>query len=221
VAHVNATRKIREYTKREKLGDARNPDPEINATPIQARNLTADEMWTINQEFQSNPAAAFDRIFAAKFGRTPDQLAAELNDNQTMIRGIDSQMQAQSWIENHAEYKATPANAKVLTQYLKQHKMAETYNNFDIAFEDLRDSGLLDLNGTEAETQPTAERIAPRVRPRQNASFGLTRQDTSNPAALEHDEPSVEDLDTMTDAQLQQRIAVGVRQRMQAGRRRA
>lgn len=196
-AQANATRKIRELNRRIKLGEqpAATATP---ATPAAPKDLTPEEAFAIAQELQSNPTKAFEKIMAAQFGMSAPELRDALAAARAVPSIIAERDHAEAFVTRHPEYRATEANGNAMVKYMQAHNLQPTLENFETAFEDLRDSGLLELETKRDERTIVSERES------KPARSGISAR--SGRAEVPRREPTDDDMRTMPLSQLRLRI---------------
>ena len=168
-AQENATRKIREQARQIKTGlGLVTPDPETPIPEYKPRQRTADEEWKRTQDL-TDPAkarGAIRSIVEDEFGAPVEKVRQALTAIELAQRVNASKIEVDEWVEEHSsDYYPCAENLRNMMGYLESHKMALTKKNCNIAYEDLRDSGLLKARPVAAEkaVEPT-EGIPPRPR---------------------------------------------------------
>jgi len=114
-AQENATRKIREQEfelKREKRAK-----PDRSAAPVLAKKeLTADELFQIANELSTNPAAAIDKIFTAKTGKSATEIGNFINDFMAAQQVAQAET---AFLMNHqTDYIPSAQNAARIEKFL-------------------------------------------------------------------------------------------------------
>jgi hypothetical protein len=178
---ANATRKIREQNRKEKLRvQAPAPAP---AQPLsQPRVLSADDIFQIKTQLQSDPNLAMETWFQKRTGLTIDQLqqlAIKADRGAAAAEELDIDGVGKAFLANHPEYHPDDENLKNIVLWLGKYKLnpaqdlsivpehaamnavyqggAWTVANLEEAFEDLSADGLLTLKELETdEPQPAA-----------------------------------------------------------------
>lgn len=245
-AKVHATKKIRELNQSIKLGASQPTEPPTPATQISSNQLTADDMVDIQTKLASNPSLAFETWFQKRTGLTVDQLVKVAQDGQYAKQELETVAAAEQFVEDNPDYFVSPNNYRSILAYIYRNKLkrqissldsvdsiteaiysagAYTTANLTEAFEELKESGLLEFAPTpdavpaEPPTvtapPPQSGRIVQTTR-RPRAGMGLRAGDTI--AGPEPTPPSVDDLDNLSDKEVSELFAGTRRQRMQ-GRR--
>jgi hypothetical protein len=168
-AQANSTWKVREQAREIKLQRGfLQPEPDDPMPSFKPRSLTADEQWRLSQELQ-DPAkcvGAVSTIMESRIGASMEKITEAVAAVETAKRQQAMVNVATDWGNKHrGQYYASDENNQRMMEYVTSHKMAVTENNLNIAFQDLRDSGLLEARPEAAEVpaQPT-EGIPPRPR---------------------------------------------------------
>lgn len=148
-AQLNATKKIRQQ-EFELKRQARAKPERPAATSTAAKELSADELFAIATELQTNPKKAIDKVFQAETGMTAAELGKFVRGMQEAqaINAADTQ-----FLQNHQEdYVPSAANAQQIHKFLTDESLPHTAANLEYAFQELSESGLLD------EAAPTTEK---------------------------------------------------------------
>lgn len=199
-AQKNATRKIREQNQRIKSG--LQPTKKGSGNKFTPKPLTADEEFVIGQSFATNPGAAFDKIFEAKFGAKPEEVIARIDRASQVEEILAGQQAAAQFLNEHKDdFAPTPANQSRIQSYLDSHGYAYTKENFEYAFSELSASGLL-----ESPAPATAAVAAPVTtpEPQKAAISGLPDRSSRTPAKSEV--PTVEELNDLPMEEARDRI---------------
>ena len=179
-AQENATRKIRAQEFELKRQQRHRPEQATESTVAsKKRDLTADELFTLANELQKNPASAINKLVEAQTGTTLDDLGKFMSDYkaQAAINAADTQ-----FLLNHQEdFLPSAANAKAINKFLVDEKLPHTAKNLEYAFQELTESGLLDVAVPDEEAAVTpGERIAVQPHTRKKPmSTGLRAKDGS------------------------------------------
>lgn len=181
-AHQHAMRKMYEY-KGKVQPDLAQPLPEFKA-----KTLSADEKWKLTQELTNPETAdsAFDRLFEARTGVTPEQVRQILPKVELTNRQINERAEAESFLDYNQDYQVCPQNLQSIEKFFSEHpNYARTRKNLELAWEDMKRSGLAVLKTSEhqkeaakPETKPEITE-QPQTRPRGSTSTALFSQHTS------------------------------------------
>lgn len=127
-AQENATRKIRELSQRPKV----EPEREVPA-PRAPKELSAAELIALKES--GDPTAIFNKLFEAKMGRSPEQVAAELDEfTQTKQR----QEAERSFVAKHKDdFYNCPENAGKISALLAKENLPVTKRNLEYAYQEL------------------------------------------------------------------------------------
>ena len=157
-AQKNATIKIRELSqakKRELKPDKREPLPEFKP-----RVLSDIDIVTIQNEMATNPAQAFDKLFEAKVGATPDQIARQSALMNQIILQRQEEQDAAEFISEHDDYLPCPENLRAMELFMQREGITMTRNNLEYAFLHLKEEGKLKMpSGQQEEIVPEKEEI--------------------------------------------------------------
>lgn len=258
VAKLNATKKIREQNRQIKLGVP--PKQPVAQTPIAAPvarpPLTADQIVSLKQKFDQNPDAALAEWHELRTGRSIETLVQQADAGaQARDEGILTEV-ATAFVEAHPDYHRTQENYRTILAYVAKNKLSQiltttnhdaivtalvrsgewTANNLDEAYEDLRESGLLEVKPVAptpvepvapvqvvaatpsapapapAAPVPASSAVPPRVTRQPRAGFGIRPSETTSvPVPSSTESPSAKQLDDLDDDAIAQLMA-GVRQ---------
>ena len=234
-AQLNATKKIRDLNLKVKLGGTA-PKPTPAVQPL-SNTLTADEIFEVKTQLESNPDLALETWFQKKTGLSVAQLVTLAQKGAAADASLSAEQVAKDFIARNPEYYADPQSKNVgrIITWLAKFKLGqptstveELYNRgfwtveaVEEAYQDLNDEGLL-VKAPKPTTLPPAtppaeppaartdERIV-RTETRPRAGLGIRPTDvTPAPPPEAPKPPSVEDLDNLSDEQVRQLMA-GVR----------
>lgn len=163
-AQKNATIKIRELSqakKRELKPDKREPLSEFKP-----RILSDMDIISLQNEIATNPASAFDKLFEAKVGATPDQFAKQAQLMSQVILQRQEEQDAVEFIAEHPDdYLPCPENVRAIERFLQAEGINLTRNNLEYAFLHLKEEGKLKMpDGTPVvEAVPKQVSVKPPV----------------------------------------------------------
>lgn len=182
-AQENATRKIRQQEFELKRTVRARPEREETSTFKQPRDLSADELFALANELQKNPQAAIDKLVEAQTGKSLKQLGETITKYEAAerVNAADTQ-----FLLNHQEdFLPSTNNAKLINKFLVDEKLPHTAKNLEYAFQELTESGLLDVASPD-EAQKQNERIAvqPHTR-RKPLSTGISNNQSQGTPVLE------------------------------------
>lgn len=133
VGKMNATRKIRELNRKVKLGSGNTtPAPAAPAeTPAaKPRELSADEVFEIKTQLESNPDLAMATWFQKKTGLSVNQLVQlAQNANDKAAKGEDAKLEleceavAKDFMGTHSDYYPTDENFASVVLWLAKYKL--------------------------------------------------------------------------------------------------
>lgn len=250
VAHakVHATRKIREQNRIIKLGKPAVAAPAPSASVrTQSKPLTAEQLFELRTTFETNPDEALALLAKIRTGVDLDTLVQKAQTGDSARDEMVLGDIATAFVTKNPAYYATQSNFWTMVSYLAKNRLNQTLDdenknviltqlvrnnqwtveNLEDAFEDLTESGLLELK--PAAPQRTAEPAAPAPtaapepaapaatatpappiserevsRKRQpRAGFGIRERESTPATPPAAAQPlSVTDFDNLTDAQL-------------------
>lgn len=209
-AQENATRKIRSLNARLKLGDepgrppAAPPAPQVPAR--EPRPLTTEEAFAIGQQLQSDPTKAFESLMASQVGMTPKELREAVAEARQFRAQMQEREHASAFVTAHPDFKRSPKNAERVNRYLELHRLPPTFDSFERAYQDLSESGLLELTEPQRKGEE-GERIAAPETPRRQSQGALPARNGARAAATQaRGLPSDEEAEKMPLAELRARL---------------
>jgi hypothetical protein len=153
-AQTHATRKIRELSQQTKKEDP----PPAPPPPVE---LSEDEKWIISQELMTDPGSAIRKLYKTYI---EPEIAPKLKKIESIEQKELADAAAIKFVEAQSKYYPTQKNGEKLVRYLNTWKLDATVENFEKAFQELNESGLLEAKPVPAaengEPEPDAERIA-------------------------------------------------------------
>lgn len=233
-AQLNATKKIRELNAKLKLGGAPPPKP----TPVVApsvKTLSADEIFEIKTQLDSNPDLALSNWFQKATGLSVQQLVGLAQKGANADASLETEAIGKEFMGRNPDYFASMPNLNRLIQWLGKFKLGNpsagmnelyvggvwTVENLEEAFHDLSEDGFLAkapkpvVTAPEPVPQPRPEERIVRTETRPRAALGLRTNDVSpTPLPEAPKAPSVEDLDSMTDQQVKDTLNAIRRQKI-------
>ena len=150
-AHQESIKMARELNRKLRLGIIDKEDlPEdaevytegVKFTP---QELTAEEKVQLSRDLLDPEKfdQASDRLFEAKMGANPKDIAKELAANRQEVAGLKAQSEAQRFVSANPSYYVCQENFETLTSWMVKEKLSPTYKNFQTAFDKLKAAGLL------------------------------------------------------------------------------
>lgn len=142
------------------------PDTKLPFDPIQRkqpRQLTAQEVYQINEVAQTDPIRAQEMLFEARTGYTMEQVASSVDRIEGLNQKIYASEVAGDFISSHqSDFQPSPANMQLMNTWLNDRKLPVTRNNLEIAFSELRGAGkLAPVQNVPRETPPNNEFVPP------------------------------------------------------------
>lgn len=238
-AQENATRKIRQQQFELRRAQRAKPEKEASAKPIQIgqpKQLSADELFALGQELQTNPGVAFDKILQAQTGMTTDQLKAIGSEFAQIQQARITNEAEVSFLQKHQDidYLPTAENARNIQKFLQDEGLPYTAANLEYAFQELSESGLLDMPESESSNnddqkdvnKSQGERIAVQQHTRRRPlstglrnSDGNNRQESEKPAKNGLSEAEVEEIYRLPLEEARKKVLAKMRGRSTSGSR--
>lgn len=206
-AQVNATKKIREQETELRTLRAKN------AEPAKPKEISADDEYILSQEFQKAPLATQRKMLKELTGFEVEDIAEAVRNAKENKAQNERQRTAEqtgnaisTFIASHADYedegKEGTRNGAMMNQYLISQRLPATSENLHKAYLHLKESGLLELKGEEANSEASGkteeqERIVPpKVDPapqRTKKTSSISTHSRATPAPV-NTEPSEADM---------------------------
>jgi hypothetical protein len=218
VGKLNATRKINELKRRSVLGIGDNVPEEIpNERPApEPQRLSADEVFDIKAKLEENPDLAMEAWFQKRTGMSLEQLLALVGkgadaSDELIVEGI-----LKEFVHDTPDYIVCHKNYEAILAWMMKYKLGRrlssqnvatalptlynanvlTVENLTLAWEDLKDEGLVDVLLPE----PEVERIERPTTTRPRAGFGVrTRGNTMTQRTPVEEVPTPESLESLSD----------------------
>ena len=197
-AQANATKKIRELNRRTKLATTPTSVQQPLIPSQAARLLTADEIFEIKTQMESNPEEGFENLFKKKYGMSLDNLVQLAQKGADADANLQTEAVCREFLTKNPDWYNDDQNFLTLVQWLAKFKLGRTVKdavsgmyelnsaghwttaNLEEAFEDLSSDGL--LNKAQAPRQPktpppvtVSQEPAPAPRPDERIVQVVTR----------------------------------------------
>lgn len=197
-AQENATRKIRQQEFDLKRRVKVEPERVVADVKKATRELSADELYQLSLDMQSNPEKALDKLLEAKIGHN-------LTGLQSKLEGVDRIIQAEAMkvaqvefvTEHKDDFLPSASNADTIQKFLVKENLQLTKANLEYAFQELTSGGLLDQPTPKEQNQSDEsqvvedQRIAVKPHTRQKpSSMGISNKNGGNRATPLSDEKS-------------------------------
>ena len=162
---LEATKKIRDLNKKVKAVRSTPSVPAPQAPTPSVRQLTADETFEIKSLWESDPAAALDKLVKLRTNVTLEELIAKANRGEQASYNLDSEAVAKEFASRNPDYYSDAENKNfyLLTKWIGEEKLGKvvkpenaetifneicatgnfTVQNLEEAFEDLTEDGKL------------------------------------------------------------------------------
>lgn len=258
-AKVHATRKIREQNRIIKLGKPTVVPAPLAPVAQTKRALTAEELFDLRTKFEANPEEALAELVKKRTGVDIDTLVQKAQDGEAARIEMILGDVATAFTTKNPGYHGSPSNFWTMVAYISKQNLNQTLTdenrnellsqlvrtnqwtveNLEDAFEDLTESGLLELKpatpskpAEPAQPAPTASPAAavsvtpaPPISEREvrrtrqpRAGFGIRERESTpaTPPAAAQPLP-VTDFDNLTDTQLSE-LLDGVRRDLRVKR---
>lgn len=185
-AKLHATQHIRELNRKLKLTAKPKAEAPAQTPPPRTTPLTADEIYEIKSQLDTNPDLALDGWFQRKFGLKAEELLNIVEEGRHAKEELQSEAVSKAFLAAHPDYYPDPEYQNYLTivALLSKEKLGKTMDassdddiadimralirgghwtveNLGEAFEELAEAGLL-LAAPEEELE---EEIPPVVEP--------------------------------------------------------
>lgn len=155
-AQLNATRKIKELS--------RTQQPQQQPTGPKAR--TPEEEWILSQQLTTTPSKAIELEFERVVGMPMSSFRSKMARLEAFETASSEETAAQQFMANHPDYYPTPKNAKKIEKYVRTYGLDATKpESVEQAFNDLNESGLLEVRPVENQQQTQATQQQARIAP--------------------------------------------------------
>lgn len=218
---ANGTKKIRELTRQVKLAPVETPKVIEGAElaeeipTFKPRALSADEKFALAQKFRDPEKIdeAFDEMYAARTGRTPEQAAKVEQDTYVNSRKSREKAETDAFLESHPAYHICEENKQAMIDYILRNRLAWREKNLAIAYKELLADGLLVTAPVPvipvAEPEPRTEE-PPVAKPKTAFPSAITRDTASGSGAPQKSKkPSAAELAMMTAAEYKEYVTNG------------
>lgn len=203
-AQANASRRIREL--KNQLKTKVEPDPAPPKPTFEQKKLTPEEEFILGQEIQTAPTEALSKALQALLGAPVDELKSALEFTRASKQREEIIRVGQQFVAANPDYPAGDKKAEgLMANYIQKNNLAWTVKNLEIAFDELREAGLISVAEPQAPTITVAdeeeEPVLERPSPAAPVVVNQTPQSTQNQPAL----PS-----NVTEEPRRRRTVVGV-----------
>jgi hypothetical protein len=162
-AHKNASVKVHQLQVANKLGTLLEPDPEEPIVEFKERQLTADERVKINKMLADPGTApeAYKIMLEAQLGAPANVIRQKFQELEINKRQDKARVEGAAFLKAHPEYVDVDANNDLIVKYLNKRKLGYTKKNIEIAYEDLKNSGVLIIQSPVAPVSKAIETPTP------------------------------------------------------------
>jgi hypothetical protein len=153
-------RRLRELTRREKLGITDNELPADTELAVfeqpKPRTLTAEERFQLSQDINDPEKSidAINTILEASVGYSAEQMRKQFDDANLAKLQHQAFVNYKVFEQQVTEFYPCTENAQILTDWMFSKKLAPTVKNYNLAFSTLRGAGLLQEAPTVREVTP-------------------------------------------------------------------
>lgn len=161
-AHINASVKLYQLRKANKLGLALEPDPDEPIKTFEGRQLSADERIKASKMLSdpSTVVEGYKMLSEAVYGAPPEAVQESLRDREIQKR-IEAIREAVNEFKRQTpEYVESQSNGETLKKYMEKNNLRYTVKNLKIAYEDLANEQLLTVRASQA-VEPTPPPVIP------------------------------------------------------------
>jgi hypothetical protein len=202
---LNATKKIRDLNRELKLGSGGQAPQQASQALPQARSLTADEIFEIKTQLDSNPDLALSTWFQKQTGMSVSDLAHLARKGANADTQVSMDSVNRTFLNENPDYYPDQEfkNFNAIVRYISKHKTGKnikdadaaqtatnlyesgfwTVENLEEAFQELSDDGLLVLAPRSSKQAPP-EPVAPVVQETRPPGERIVSQVTRPRAAL-------------------------------------
>ena len=138
--------------------------PVYKPLEFKRRELTIQEKADLLNQWAKDPQQANRALQEAEYGVTMGEILERLNRSEVREMQRSQEVAGVEFLEEYADlYRATPANAKKLTEYLKQQNKPITKNNLVKAFRALSEADATMLREQTPEPPEQPEEQPPTI----------------------------------------------------------
>lgn len=156
-AQKHATKKIRDQEKRLKVVPERTEEPGGVSKTI-AAELSAEELRQFKEMYDLDPVGATLKMIE----RHPEVQKAKNFNVERETLAAQNHAEAQ-FLAAVPEFKPSETNAKLMINFLKSESLAYTAKNLEYAFQELTESGLLEVKSDAVEENAQGEESESRI----------------------------------------------------------
>lgn len=158
--NVEILRKLREVTRKQKLGITDDAVPEGTELAVfdapKPRTLSAEERFQLSQDINDPEKSidAINTILEASVGYTAEQMRQQFDDARLAKLQNQAFVNYKVFEQSATDFYPNADNAKLLTDWMFSKKLAPTVKNYELAFSTLNGAGLLQPAPTVREVTP-------------------------------------------------------------------
>lgn len=143
----HASKKIREQNKLLKLKPEKALEPK--GVSAEVKPMTVEDRRVLAEKFQLDPVAAMDEYMAGN-----PEFQAFKQFTATQQAAITNAATEQAFLDSVGDsFHKSPKNATALINYLKSEELPYTAKNLEYAFQELTESGLLEVKTEDVQGQ--------------------------------------------------------------------
>lgn len=141
-AQRNATKKIRDLNAAAKV------------QPVE-KTFTPEDESLYSAELLKTPTQAFKKLFKEVTGVDVEEFKTVTAREKAFQASQERKRAGDAFVAAHPEFEDTPRNGKLINKWLTLHNDFSS-ESFEKAYQDLNESGLLDVKGEEASAEQKA-----------------------------------------------------------------
>jgi hypothetical protein len=155
-------RKLRSETKKNRLGiqDDTTVEGQLYTAPVEfkPKTLTPDERYKLSRNLQDPEKfeEARDTLFESAFGAKPSDITSEISSLRADNIQMKAKMEADAFVSKNPDYVICTENFESVTNWMLRHNLAPVRDNFQKAFDALKEAGVL-VTSTDVYSTPPPE----------------------------------------------------------------
>ncbi|PWT75549.1 MAG: hypothetical protein C5B59_08705 [Bacteroidetes bacterium] len=159
--NTQLVRKLREVTRKQKLGiddTPKPPDGQIfdTAVDLEEKPLSTEQVFDLTQKL-NDPATfveARDALLESALGVSPAEFRKRYNEQQQLTLQLLVKSNYDIFERQHTDFVPSAENKQLLTDWMSKKGLAPTVANFEFALSTLKESGLILEAPTVREVSP-------------------------------------------------------------------
>jgi hypothetical protein len=172
-AHINSGREMYETKRKVKLGTLLEPDADEPIKTFEEVPLSADERLALKKALDdpNQTQAALKKVLKS-LGVDTEEIRKMLQEREYNLRASRATDEAEKFFKAHPEYVICDSNNDDMGKYMTKHNLPVTANNFEIAYEELRD--ILVTQPPQQESVTPAAASSPEITDATTAPSAIT-----------------------------------------------